>query len=112
MEEAITSSQLEGAATSRRVAKDMLRSGRTPKNRSERMIVNNFRAMQRIRELRATPLSPALICDLHRIVTEGTLDNPEGAGRIQGTMTSVSASGATPTRCSTIRRPWRNCRSG
>ncbi len=83
MEEAITSSQLEGAATSRRVAKEMLRTGRMPKNRSERMIVNNFRAMQRISELRTTPLSPQLICDLHRIVTEGTLDNPDGAGRIQ-----------------------------
>jgi Fic family protein len=83
MEEAITSSQLEGAVTSRRVAKDMLRSGRSPKNRSERMIVNNFAAMQRIAELRDTPLSPALVCDLHRIVTAGTLDRPERAGRIQ-----------------------------
>lgn len=83
MEEAITSSQLEGAATSRRVAKEMLRSGRLPKNRSERMIVNNFEAMQRITELREQPLTPELICDLHRIVTQGTLDRPDRAGRVQ-----------------------------
>ena len=40
MEEAIRSSQLEGATTSRRVAKELLRSGREPRDRSERMISN------------------------------------------------------------------------
>ena len=38
MEEAIRSSQLEGATTTRRVAKELLRSGREPKDRGERMI--------------------------------------------------------------------------
>lgn len=83
IEEAIRSSQLEGAATSRKVAKDMIRSGRRPKDRSERMIMNNYNAMQRIGELRDQKITPQLICELHRIVTEGTLDNPESAGRIQ-----------------------------
>jgi len=50
MEEAITSSQLEGASTSRRVAKEMIRSGRAPRNKSERMIFNNYRAMHSVRE--------------------------------------------------------------
>ena len=50
MEEAIRSSQLEGATTSRRVAKELLRSGRAPKDRSERMIANNYRALQFMRE--------------------------------------------------------------
>ena len=35
IEEAITSSQLEGAATSRHQAKDLLRTGRPPRDRSE-----------------------------------------------------------------------------
>jgi Fic family protein len=83
IEEAITSSQLEGASTSRRVAKDMIRSGRLPTDRSERMILNNYMAMQRITELRDETLTPELICEIHRIVTEGTLDDPDGAGRIQ-----------------------------
>lgn len=83
IEEAITSSQLEGAATSRRVAKDMIRSGRPPRNRSERMILNNYRAMQRIVHLREENLTPDLICEIHRIVTDGTLDDPKAAGRIQ-----------------------------
>jgi hypothetical protein len=41
IEEAIASSQLEGASTTREVAKDMLRSGRKPRDPSERMILNN-----------------------------------------------------------------------
>ncbi len=83
IEEAITSSQLEGAATTRHVAKDMLRNGREPRDRSERMIFNNFHAMQRITELRDDPLTPELICEIHSIVTDGTLKSPENAGRLQ-----------------------------
>ena len=83
IEEAITSSQLEGAATSRRVAKEMIRSGRPPVDISERMILNNFRAMRQIVDLRHEPLTPELICRIHRSVTDGTLDNPKSAGQIQ-----------------------------
>jgi Fic family protein len=70
MEEAITSSQMEGAATTRDGAKAMIRSRRPPRDRSERMILNNFLTMQRIRELRQQQLTPQLVLDLHRLVTE------------------------------------------
>lgn len=83
IEEAITSSQLEGASTTRKVAKEMLRTGRKPRDRSEKMILNNYLAMQRVRELTSMPLSPEMICELHRIVTDGTLDDPASAGRPQ-----------------------------
>jgi Fic family protein len=83
IEEAITSSQLEGASTSRAVAKEMLRSGRQPRDHSERMIFNNYRAMNTVRTWKDQPLSPDRVLDLHRIVTEGTLDNPDAAGRLQ-----------------------------
>jgi Fic family protein len=83
IEEAITSSQLEGAATSRAVAKDMIRSGRAPRDRSEQMILNNYMAMQRIGELRNEKLTLELIRQVHLIVTDGTLDNPDSAGRFQ-----------------------------
>jgi Fic family protein len=82
MEEAIRSSQLEGATTSRRVAKELLRSGREPKDRSERMILNNYRALQFMRQV-GTSLQPATVLELHRILTEGTLDDPSAAGRLQ-----------------------------
>jgi Fic family protein len=83
MEEAIRSSQLEGATTSREAAKELLRSGREPKDRSERMITNNFRALQFMREEIGDRLTPEAILELHRIVTEGTLKDPSAAGRLQ-----------------------------
>jgi Fic family protein len=83
MEEAITSSQMEGAATIRDVAKAMIRSHRPPRDRSERMILNNFLTMQRIRELRDQPLTPQLVLDLHRLVSDNTLDDPADAGRLR-----------------------------
>lgn len=73
IEEAITSSQLEGAATTRRVAKDMIRSGRTPKDHSERMIFNNYNAMQFIRDFADEEVTPGFIFELHRILTIDTL---------------------------------------
>jgi len=82
MEEAIRSSQLEGATTSRRVAKELLRSGRLPQDRSERMILNNYQAMQFMREI-GDVLTPGTILELHRILTHGTLDDPSAAGRLQ-----------------------------
>ena len=83
IEEAITSSQLEGASTTRRVAKDMLATGRLPRDRDERMITNNFQAMAFAQGLADRELTPADVLDLHRIVTEGTLDDPSEAGRLQ-----------------------------
>ncbi len=83
IEEAITSSQLEGASTTREVAKAMLRSGRKARDRSERMILNNFHVMRQIRELRDEALTPELVLALHRIVTEETLDDPSAAGRLR-----------------------------
>jgi Fic family protein len=83
MEEAIRSSQLEGATTSRRVAKEMLLSGRPPQDRGERMIANNYRALQFVRDDLSGDLTSEAVLELHRIVTEGTLQNPDAAGRLQ-----------------------------
>lgn len=82
VEEAITSSQLEGAATTRKVAEQMLRSGRKPRNTDEQMIVNNFLAMRRINELDGVDLSTELILELHRVLTNNTLP-PEDQGRLR-----------------------------
>lgn len=83
MEEAIRSSQLEGATTSRRVAKELLRTGREPRNRSERMILNNYHALQFMREQIGDTLTPEVVIELQRILTTGTLDDPDSAGRLQ-----------------------------
>ncbi|MBA2263516.1 MAG: Fic family protein [Chloroflexi bacterium] len=83
MEESITSSQLEGASVTRRVAKEMLRTNRRPRDRGERMILNNYRAMSRLAEFAERPLDTQMVFELHRILTDGTLDNPDAAGRMQ-----------------------------
>lgn len=83
IQEAITSSQLEGAATTRQIAKEMIKTGRPPADRSEQMILNNFRTMRFINTLKDTPLSRELIFEIHRQVTEDTLDDPSAAGRIR-----------------------------
>ncbi|HEY6723652.1 MAG TPA: Fic family protein [Polyangiaceae bacterium] len=83
IEEAITSSQLEGAATTREVAKQMLVTGREPRDLGERMIFNNYRTIEYIRTLTKTPLTPELVLDIHRHITENTLDDPSGCGRLR-----------------------------
>ena len=83
MEEAITSSQLEGASTTRQVAKEMILRGRGPRTKSERMILNNYRAMEFVREVRHESLTPEIIFELHRILTEGTLDRGEAGGLLR-----------------------------
>lgn len=83
IEESITSSQLEGASTTAEVAKQMLRSGRKATDRSEQMIVNNFQAMKFVRKNTGEPLTPELVFDLHRLVTEDALDDPTKAGRFR-----------------------------
>ena len=83
IEEAITSSQLEGASTTRVVATNMLRSGRRPRDRSERMVLNNYRAMENIRRLRDEPLTIDAVLRLHATLAAHTLAAPEVEGRIQ-----------------------------
>jgi Fic family protein len=83
MEEAIHSSLLEGAVATREAAKDMLREGRAPTSLDERMIVNNHRAIIRLREIAASPLTVERVLELHSILTDGTLPDPRAAGRMQ-----------------------------
>ena len=77
VEEAITSSQLEGAATTRRVAKEMIRSGCAPLDKDERMILNTYHAMQWIRTRTKQTLTPEMVLGLHRLLGEGALDAGE-----------------------------------
>lgn len=85
IEEAITSSQLEGASTTRKVGADMLRSGRPPRDLSERMIFNNYDVMQFVGSKRDEPLTVDLILEIHRRVTLDTLDDGADAGRLRTT---------------------------
>jgi Fic family protein len=88
-EEAITSSQLEGAAVTRGVAKEMLRTQRAPNNKDEQMILNNFIAMSKIRDHLNAPLSKSLILEVHSLLTTNTLDDPTAAGRFRNQDESI-----------------------
>lgn len=81
MEEAISSSQMEGASTTRRVAKDMLRKQISPRTKSEQMIFNNYHTIRFLVEHKSENLTSDLLLHIHELMTEKTLDNSEDAGR-------------------------------
>ena len=84
IDESIRSSQLEGANTSRIIAREMLRDGRPPRDHSERMIANNFVAMQQVEQWanEGRPVDLDAILSLHQTVTAGTLAERD-VGRLQ-----------------------------
>lgn len=81
--EAIYSSQIEGASTTKKAAKEMLYEGRPPHNRSEQMIYNNYRAMKFILDHKGESLTPLFILDLHKILSDNALDNPDAVGKFR-----------------------------
>lgn len=80
VEEPFSSSVLEGAATTREVARKLIDEGRQPRTRDERMVLNNYRAMRFVKEHVDDALSIDLILEVHKIVSEGTLDDPAMEG--------------------------------
>ena len=85
MEEAIASSQLEGAATTRKIAKEMLESNRKPRNLSEQMIVNNYDVMQWIVENKKVNISSHTVLQIHKIITNNTLADKQEEGAFRTT---------------------------
>lgn len=75
MEESIFSSMIEGATTTRVKAKEILRKNKKPKNKSEQMILNNYRTIQYISEHQDETISIEKLYDIHRLVTENTLED-------------------------------------
>lgn len=76
-DEAISSSIMEGAVTTRRAALDIIKRKEPPRDISERMVWNNYRAMHFILANCDKEMDEALLLELHRIVTECTLENPD-----------------------------------
>lgn len=83
MEESIASSQIEGAVTSRIIAKEMLRQNRIPRNTSERMILTNYLTIRHIYNTKQEPLTLESLLSIHRLMTADTLENPADAGRLR-----------------------------
>jgi Fic family protein len=89
MEEAIASSLLEGAVTTREVAKKMLRENRKPRDEAERMVLNNYNAIVMIRELKNERLTPEMLLEIHKVIAHGTLKNDEALGRFRLTEENI-----------------------
>lgn len=80
MEEAIASSQMEGASTTRRIAKDMLRKQLKPINKSQQMIVNNYETINKISRQKQSEFTIENLLDIHHSIVNKTLDNHEDEG--------------------------------
>ena len=78
IEEAIASSQLEGAHVTRSEAKEMIKENRKPTNKSEQMIFNNYKAILAIEnDYKERKLSKELLLELHEVLTTKTLNEDE-----------------------------------
>lgn len=78
LEEAIASSQLEGANTTRKVAKMMILEKRAPRTPSERMIVNNYNTMRMLeQDYKNKELSKDLLFEMHGMLTKDTISADE-----------------------------------
>lgn len=69
--ESIASSQLEGAATTSRVALEMIKIGRAPRDESERMIMGNYRMMEFVANNAQADINLYAFCALHNIAIAG-----------------------------------------
>ena len=95
MEEAIYSSMMEGASTTRKVAKEMLRKKVAPKDKSQQMIHNNYQTIQFIIAHKNEPLTEDLLLHVHRLMTENTMQSPDDAGRFRTNNDVVVENGIT-----------------
>jgi Fic family protein len=83
MEEAISSSQMEGANTTRKKAKEMILQEQKPKSKSEQMIMNNFITMKYIIQHKDEEITQEKILYIHKLISNKTLDDFEDEGQFR-----------------------------
>lgn len=82
-EEAIASSQIEGANTSRKVAKKMILSQRKPRTKDEQMIINNYQVIQRLMDWKDLSLTKKMLLEIQKDITANTSEDENDAGRFR-----------------------------
>jgi Fic family protein len=80
MDEAIASSQIEGAVTTRKQAKEMLRKNIKPKNKSEQMILNNYITIKHIVDIKDEPITTEKLLEIHQLISNQTLADKKDEG--------------------------------
>ena len=76
-DEAFYSSVIEGAHTTKKRTKELVEKGLEPKNKDERMVLNNYKALMFILENLHRDIDEDIIIKIYQKVTEGTLDEEE-----------------------------------
>ena len=98
-EEAISSSQIEGALTSSKVAKEMIAKWRKPSTKDEKMIINNYRAMKFVNdEFKDSKLTIAGLIELQSLLTKWTLDNADQVWRLRKDEDEIVVQNSTGTK--------------
>lgn len=82
-DEAISSSQLEGAVTTTQIAKEMIKRKREPRNMDERMILGNYKMMNYVWEHRESNIDLEFILELHQIGVSGIDDKKYSPGELK-----------------------------
>ncbi len=82
-EEAIATSQIEGANTTRKVAKEMLTTQRSPRTIGEQMIINSYVTMQGLDTWKELDLTSEMLLGIQSGITEKTMDDPKDQGRFR-----------------------------
>lgn len=95
MEEAIASSQMEGALTTRKDAKSMLRKQLKPKDKSQQMILNNYNTIRFLSDHKEEKLSRELILEVHKMISGKTLERESDEGKFRSDDSIVVSNGIT-----------------
>ena len=90
MDEAFYSSAIEGAYSTKAKARELLQSGKSPETKDERMIVNNYEALQFVLDHLDTPINESITLEIARILTEGTLESGTKPGWRDGPVQVIS----------------------
>ena len=83
MEEAIASSQMEGASTTRKEAKEMLRKQLKPVNKSQQLIVNNYATINFLLEHDEQRLTLDFLQNIQHSIATQTLQDATDEGRFR-----------------------------
>lgn len=83
IEESIASSQIEGATTSKKMAKELIKKGKKPKNKDELMVYNNYIAMKHISKIKDDNFTIEEILNIHKIITKDLMENKGYEGKFR-----------------------------
>jgi Fic family protein len=74
VDEAFNSSVIEGAFSTKKRSREMIKNKEAPKDKSEQMIFNNYEALEFVLENLEKPITEDILLTIYKIVTKNTLD--------------------------------------